>query len=56
MTQGLTAYKFSKSVWVNARENVEINKKICGLELLVLLVQAKRTGNKVPKVLKVWSA
>jgi hypothetical protein len=29
-----------------ARETVEINKKLWGLELLVLLVQAKRTGSK----------
>jgi hypothetical protein len=33
-----------------AKEAVEINKKLCSLELLVLLVQAKRTGNKVPKM------
>jgi hypothetical protein len=35
-----------------ACEIVEINKKLCSLEFLVLLVQAKRTEKKVvPKVL-----
>jgi hypothetical protein len=36
-----------------ARESVEINKKLCSLEFLVLFVQAKRTEkNKCLKYLK----